>query len=158
MKFFSADFEPGIILLILWGLISWFTKKKRKKPQLQDAEPLPTAEEKEDIFSRLRKLQDHLAQDVDIFSGLREEEILPEDEGYIEPEDIIPEPAIEEDSTSWIDTHHISHETQPVPVKQKNWVNAVFSQQDGIKRAIVLNEILGQPRALKPFEECLFDA
>ena len=159
MKFFSADFEPGILFLLLWGLFSWFSKKKRKKPQQQDSEPLPTAEKKEDIFTRLRKLQDHLAHDVELAPGkMWEEGIPPEDEDYFEPVEIIPEPIEEEDSTSWIDKHHIQHEAQPVPLKQKNWVDTVFSQREGIKRAIVLNEILGQPRALKPFEEGLFDA
>ena len=155
MNFFSAHFEQGSLFLLLWGLLSWFSKKKRKKPQLQDSKPLPATEEKEDIFTRLRKLQDHLAQDVELAPGkMWDEEILPEDEDYFEPEKTIPEPVLEEDSTSWIDEHHISHETQAVPVaKKKNWVNTVFSQREGIKRAIVLNEILGQPRALKPFEE-----
>ena len=99
-----------------------------------------------------------LAHDVELAPGkMWEEGIPPGDEDYFEPVEIIPEPIAEEDSTSWIDKHHIQHEAQPVPVKQKNWVDTVFSQREGIKRAIVLNEILGKPRGLKPFEEGLFD-
>ena len=59
-----ADFNPGILLLLLWGLISWLTRKKKKKIDTDSNEVI--TKPKEDLFARLQKLQEHLSQEVDI--------------------------------------------------------------------------------------------
>jgi len=56
-----ADFNPSILFLLLWGLLSWFTKKKKKEANEVDSAAPKTVQKKEDIFARLKKLQDHLA-------------------------------------------------------------------------------------------------
>ena len=58
-----ADFNPAILFLLLWGLLSWFTKKKKKEARKNLTEDSGVKIEKEDIFTRLQKLQDHLAGD-----------------------------------------------------------------------------------------------
>ena len=74
-----ADFNPSILFFLLWGLLSWFTKKKKEDSQKVESEsPQPTSE-KENIFARLQKLQDHLANKVDILPLRPEEEYWEED-------------------------------------------------------------------------------
>ena len=80
-----AAFEPGIFFLLLWGLISWLTRKK-KKTKDKDSDKVvtkPTA----DIVARLQKLQEHLSQEVDIFPAVSEpieveEEYFSEEDKY----------------------------------------------------------------------------
>ena len=69
-----ADFNPSILFLLLWGLLSWFTKKKKKDSQKVESESPQPIPEKENIFARLQKLQDHLANKVDILPLSPEEE------------------------------------------------------------------------------------
>ena len=91
-----ADFNPAILFLLLWGLFSWFTKKKKKESLENLTEDNGLKIEKEDIFTRLQKLQDHLAGEVEIFPPKPEEESAEwEDEIFEEKPDFVPEPAIE---------------------------------------------------------------
>ena len=75
-----ADFNPSILFLLLWGLLSWFTKKKKKESRKAETDSPQTFQEKGDIFSRLKKLQDHLASNVDILPLKPEEEYWEEEE------------------------------------------------------------------------------
>ena len=75
-----ADFNPSILFLLLWGLLSWFTKKKKKETREVDLDPPKTVQKKEDIFARLKKLQDHLADKADILPLRLEEDYWEEEE------------------------------------------------------------------------------
>ena len=55
-----ADFNPGMLLLLLWGLISWLTRKKKKKIDTDSNEVI--TKPKEDLFARLQKLQEQLRE------------------------------------------------------------------------------------------------
>ena len=72
-----ADFNPAILFFLLWGLLSWFSKKKKDqlkekdKGEYSDMEP-SDMEPKEDLFTRLQKLQDHLSTEVEIFPSAPE--------------------------------------------------------------------------------------
>jgi hypothetical protein len=59
-----ADFNPSILFLLLWGLLSWFTKKKKQEAKEVELDSPQTVQKKDDLFARLKKLQDHLASNV----------------------------------------------------------------------------------------------
>ena len=67
-----AEFNPMILFLLLWGLLSWLTKKKKEQLKEKDQGEYSETQPKEDIFARLQKLQDHLSAEVDIFSSAPE--------------------------------------------------------------------------------------
>ena len=75
-----ADFNPSILFLLLWGLLSWFTKKKKKESRKVETDSPKTLKGKGDIFSRLKKLQDHLSSNVDILPLKPEEDYWEEEE------------------------------------------------------------------------------
>ena len=63
-----AEFNPAILFFLLWGLLSLFSKKKKDKLKENDKGKYSDLEPREDLFTRLQKLQDHLSTEVDIFS------------------------------------------------------------------------------------------
>ena len=87
MPMLLAEFNPMMLFLLLWGLLSWFSKKKKNQLKEKDQEEYSEMEPKVDIFSRLQKLQDHLSREVDIFPSApepveTEEEYFAEDNEY----------------------------------------------------------------------------
>jgi len=152
-----ADFNPSILFLLLWGLLSWFTKKKKKDSQKVESETPQPISEKENIFARLQKLQDHLANNIDILPLRPEEEYWEEDKiGFKEEtgpatvkEPSISSPTVEE--VVWDDSTPLYTEKSQIKVNAGNWLSSVITDKNNIKKAIVLNEILGKPRGLKPY-------
>ena len=152
-----ADFNPSILFLLLWGLLSWFTKKKKKDSQKVESETPQPILEKENIFARLQKLQDHLANNVDILPLRPEEEYWEEDKIDFKEktgpatvkEPSITYPTVEE--VVWDGSTPLSTEKSQIKVNVGNWLSSVIADKNNIKKAIVLNEILGEPRGLKPY-------
>ena len=151
-----ADFNPSILFLLLWGLLSWFTKKKKK--EAKEVEPISpqTVQKKEDIFARLKKLQDHLASNVDILPLRPEEEYWEEEKtevfGELEPE-LVQEPAMvypEKEEVAWDGSTQILPKS-PIKMDQRNWLSTIMGDGNHIKKALILNEILGKPRGLRPY-------
>jgi len=151
-----ADFNPSILFFLLWGLLSWFTKKKKKDVQKIESELPQSKLQKEDMFARLQKLQDHLANKVDILPLRPEEEYLEEDEidfqEKTEPafvqEPTISYPIVEE---SWDGSTSLSTKEPKIKTNVGNWLTSIITDKNNIKKAIILNEILDKPRALKPY-------
>ena len=152
-----ADFNPSILFLLLWGLLSWFTKKKKKEAREVDSAAPKTVQKKEDIFARLKKLQDHLADKADILPLRPEEEYWEEDEIDFQEET---EPAtVQEPSVSypiveevvWDGPTPLSTIKPQIKSNAGNWLYFVITDKNNIKKAIVLNEILGEPRGLRPY-------
>lgn len=151
-----ADFNPSILFLLLWGLLSWFTKKKKKEAKEVEPDSPQTVQKKEDIFARLKKLQDHLASNVDILP-LRPEEKYWEEEktevfGELEPE-LVQEPAMvypEKEEVAWNGSTPILPKS-PIKMDQRNWLSTIMGDGNHIKKALILNEILGKPRGLRPY-------
>ena len=155
----NADFNPSILFLLLWGLLSWFTKKKKKESRKVETDSPQTLQEKGDIFSRLKKLQDHLSSNVDILPLKPEEDYWEEEEADFlegavpimkkEPpaEYPVPEEIVWDGSTPPV--------TKPPQVEttQGNWLSSVMADKNNIKKAIILKEILGEPRAMRPYGE-----
>ena len=143
-----ADFNPSILFFLLWGLLSWFTKKKKKDSQKVESEsPQPTPE-KENIFARLQELKDHLADKADILPLRLEEEYWEEDEIDFQEET---EPAtVKEPSVSyptveevvWDGSTPLSTKKPQIKTNTGNWLSSVITDKNNIKKAIVLNEVL----------------
>ena len=147
-----AAFEPGIFFLLLWGLISLLTRKKKKQIDTDSNEV--TAKPKEDLFARLQKLQEHLSQEVDIFPAVSEpieveEKYLAEEDkyGFEEPE--ILEPQSE-------DVHEAEGYAFETAIKapttvHDNWLKKNLSRKLELRKLMVLRDVLGEPRSLNPY-------
>ena len=152
-----ADFNPSILFFLLWGFLSWFTKKKKKDSQKVESESPQPIPEKENIFVRLQKLQDHLANKVDILPLRLEKEYWEEDEidfqGETEPatvqEPSVGYPIVEE--VVWDGSTPLSTKKPQIKTNAGNWLSSVITDKNSIKKAIVLNEIMAKPRGLKPY-------
>jgi hypothetical protein len=151
-----ADFNPSILFLLLWGLLSWFTKKKKKEAKEVEPDSPQTVQKKEDIFARLKKLQDHLASNVDILPLRPEEEYWEEEKtevfGELEPE-LVQEPAMvypEKEEVAWDGSTPILPKSS-IKMDQRNWLSTIMGDGNHIKKALILNEILGKPRGLRPY-------
>ena len=149
-----ADFQPGLFFLLLWGLISWLTGKKKKKISTDSGEVETKPKSKEDLFARLQKLQEHLSQDVGIFPSVTqpaeaEEEYIDEenDYSYIEPE--ILEPALEDAHED--EEYVFTKDDTPIVAEPTNWVKKNLSRKSDLMKIMVLKEVLGEPRSLKPY-------
>jgi len=147
-----ADFSPGIFFLLLWGLISWLTSKKKKKIDTDSREVI--AKPKEDLFARLQKLQEHLSKEVEIFPSEPppveiEVENFAEDNGNGFDEPKILEPKLE-------DVHEAERYAFETAVKvpaegSANWLKKNLSCKSELRKLMVFKEVLGEPRSLKPY-------
>ena len=143
-----------ILFLLLWGLLSWFTKKKKEQLKEKDQGEYSEMKPKEDIFTRLQKLQDHLSTEVDIFPsapepGETEEEYFAEDNeyGFDEPEILETEPEDVHENEGYV------FETD-IKVSAKgsaNWLKQNLSGKSELRKLMVFKEVLGEPRSLKPY-------
>ena len=64
MPMFLAEFNPMILILLLWGLLSWFSKKKKKQLNEKDQGEYTEMESKENLFTRIQKMQEQLSKEV----------------------------------------------------------------------------------------------
>ena len=147
-----AAFEPGIFFLLLWGLISFLTRKKKKKIDTDSREV--TAKPKEDLFARLQKLQEHLSQEVDIFPSSSppmdtEEEYFAADNenGFDEPEILETESEDVHENAGYV----FETDIKVSPKGSANWLKQNLSGKSELKKLMVFKEVLGEPRSLKPY-------
>ena len=149
-----ADFNPAILFFLLWGLLSWFAKKKKNKLKEKDQEEYSEMEPKVDIFSRLQKLQDHLSREVDIFPSAPEpvetgEEYIAEDNeyGFEEPKILETEPEDVHENAGYV----FETDIKVSPKGSANWLKQNLSGKSELKKLMVFKEVLGEPRSLKPY-------
>jgi len=149
-----ADFNPAILFFLLWGLLSWFTKKKKDQLKEKDQEEYSEMEPKIDIFSRLQKLQDHLSREVDIFPSAPEpvetgEEYIAEDNeyGFEEPKILETEPEDVHENAGYV----FETDIKVSPKGSANWLKQNLSGKSELKKLMVFKEVLGEPRSLKPY-------
>jgi hypothetical protein len=140
-------------------LLSWFTKKKKKDSQKVESESPQSTPEKENIFARLQKLQDHLANKVDILP-LRPEEDYWEEEEADFLEDAVPamvtEPPAEypvPEEIVWDGSTPLATKPPHLETTKGTWLSSIMGDKNNIKKAIILKEILGEPRAMRPYGE-----
>ena len=147
-----ADFEPGIFFLLLWGIFSWLTRKKKKKIRTDSGEVI--TKPKEDLFARLQKLQEYLSKEAEIFPSVpkpveTEEEFIDEEYDYSFIESEILEPELEDlhaNEESVFETEIKTPAAEP-----ENWLKKNLSRKSNLKKLMVLKEVLGEPRSLTPY-------
>ena len=149
-----AEFNPMMLFLLLWGLLSWFFKKKKDQMKEKDQGEYSEMEPKSDIFTRLQKLQDHLSTEVGIFSSASEpveteEEYFAEynEYNFDEPEILETEPEDVHENAGYV------FETD-IKVSAKgsaNWLKQNLSGKSELRKLMVFKEVLAQPRSLKPY-------
>jgi hypothetical protein len=149
-----AEFNPMILFILLWGLLSWFTKKKKEQLKEKDQEEYSEMKPKEDIFTRLQKLQDHLSTEVDIFPSAPEpvetgEEYIAEDNeyGFEEPKILETEPEDVHANAGYV----FETDIKVSPKGSANWLKQNLSGKSELKKLMVFKEVLGEPRSLKPY-------
>ena len=152
-----ADFEPGIFFLLLWGLFSWLTGKKKKKIYTDNGAVETKPKSKQDLFARLQKLQEHLSQDEDVFSSATqpvEEENIDEeyDDSFIEPDILVPEQEDLHKNEEYVCTK----DENPLVTEHTTWLKQNLRRKSDLKKLMVIKEILGEPRSLKPYTEDYF--
>ena len=143
-----------ILFILLWGLLSWFTKKKKEQLKEKDQGEYSEMKPKEDIFSRLQKLQDHLSREVDIFPSAPEpvetgEEYIAEDNeyGFEEPKILETEPEDVHENAGYV----FETDIKVSPKGSANWLKQNLSGKSELKKLMVFKEVLGEPRSLKPY-------
>ena len=149
-----ADFNPAILFFLLWGLLSWLTKKKKNQLKQKDQGEYSEREPKADLFARIQKLQDHFSTETEIFplaaepTGAKEEYFTEDDENsFEESEIIVPSPKEERRDEGYVFNTDFKMPT----TLQEHWVNKNISQKSELRKLMVLKEVLGEPRSLKPY-------
>ena len=156
-----AEFNPMVLFVLLWGLLSWFSKKKKNQLKEKDKGEYSDREPKTDLFARIQKLQDHLSTEVDIFPSVSEpveteHEYFTEDDkyGFEELEIPISEPEdLRENEECVFET-----DIKIPATRQDHWLKQNLSQKSNLRKLIVLKEILGEPRSLKPYTGAYFQS
>ena len=143
-----------VLFILLWGLLSWFTKKKKEQLKEKDQEEYSEMKPKEDIFTRLQKLQDHLSTEVDIFPSAPEpletgKEYIAEDNeyGFEEPKILEIEPEDVHENAEYV----FETDIKVSPKGSANWLKQNLSGKSELKKLMVFKEVLGEPRSLKPY-------
>ena len=149
-----SEFNPAILFFLLWGLLSWFSKKKKDQLKEKDKGEYSDIKPKEDLFTRLQKLQDHLSTEVEIFPSAPEpmeieEEYFAEDNeyGFDEPEILETELNDVYENTEYL----LETDIKVSPKGSANWLKQNLSNKSELRKLMVFKEVLGEPRSLKPY-------
>ena len=149
-----AEFNPTILFILLWGLLSWFSKKKKNQLKEKDQGEYSDIEPKEDFFARSQKLQDHFSTESKIFplatepTRAEEEYFAEGDENSFEESEIIAQNLEEERR----DEGYVFDTDIKIPTtRQDHWIKKNLSQKSDLRKLMVLKEVLGEPRSLKPY-------
>ena len=149
-----AEFNPAILFFLLWGLLSWLSKKKKDQLKEKVKGEYSDMEPKEDLFTRLQKLQDHLSTEVDIFpSGPEHMEVeetyfAEDDEHSFEESEILkPMSNIVDETEQYVYETDVKAPT----AEHYNWLKQNLSGKSELRKLMVFKEILAQPRSLKPY-------
>ena len=145
-----AEFNPAILFFLLWGLLSWFSKKKKDQLKKKDNGEYPDMEPKEDLFTRLQKLQNNLSTGEEIFPSTPEP-VATEEEYFAENNEYgFDEPGILE--TEPEDVHENAGYVFKTDIKvSANWLKQNLSGKSELRKLMVFKEVLGKPRSLKPY-------
>ena len=156
-----AEFNPTILFVLLWGLLSWFSKKKKNQLKEKDQGEYADREPKTDLFARLQKLQDHFSTETEIFplaadrDGAEEEYFTEDDENSFEESKIIaPDPEEERRDEGYVFDTDIKIPT----TRQDHWLKKNLSQKSELRKLMILKEVLGEPRSLKPYTGAYFQS
>ena len=149
-----AEFNPAILFFLLWGLLSWFTKKKKNELKEKDQDEYSDREPNEDLFARIQKLQDHFSSESKVVPlsaepiGEKEKYFNQDDKDSFEESKIIVPGSEKErrDEGSAFETNIT------IPTFRKgHWLKKNIFQKSELRKLMVLKEIIGEPRSLKPY-------
>ena len=149
-----ADFNPAILFFILWGLLSWFTKKKKNQVKEKEQGGNSEIKPKANLFARLQELQEHLSEDLEILPKSSEymeveKEYPPENDEYVVEESEILTEEVEGVQESEV---YVNEPNLQIPTtKPHNWLKQTLSIKSELRKIIILKEVLGEPRSLKPY-------
>ena len=156
-----AEFNPAILFFLLWGLISWVAKKKKNQLKEKDQGEYSEKKPKADLFARLQKLQDHFSTEAEIFplatepTGAEEEYFTEDDKNsFEESEIIIPSPKEERRDEGYV----FGTDFKIPTTRQDHWLKKNLSQKSELRKLMVLKEVLGEPRSLKPYTGVYFQS
>ena len=155
-----AEFNPAILFLLLWGLLSWLTKKKKNQLKEKDQGEYSEKEPKGDLFARLQKLQDHLSTEMTFPLApesleVEEEYFAEDDENTFEGSEILA-PNLEEVKVD--EEYAFETDTKISAIRKNHWLKQNLSQKSKLRKLIVLKEVLGDPRSLKPYTGAYFQS
>ena len=147
------EFKP-ILFFLLWGILSWVMKKKKKQLKEKTQEEPKEIKLKADPFARIQQLQNPLSKVVDIFTTasnsveIEEEYFSKNDEhGFEEVETPIAEVGDLHRNERYVFETDIKSPT----TEKGNWLKQALSDKSELKKLMVLRKILGEPRSLKPY-------
>ena len=156
-----ADFNPAILFFLLWGLLSWFAKKKKNELKEKDQGEYSEREPKADLFARIQKLQDHFSTETEIFplaaepTGAKEEYFTEDDENTFEESEIFTQKSEE----IRVDKERVFETEIKISAKrQDHWLKQKLSRKLELRKLIVFKEVLGEPRSLKPYTGAYFQS
>ena len=156
-----AEFNPAILFFLLWGLLSWFAKKKKNELKEKDQGEYSDIEPKADLFARIQKLQDHFSTESNIFPlatepiGTEEEYITEADENSFEKSEII----VSEQGEECRDEGYVFDTDIKIPTTRRDhWLKKNISEKSELRKLMVLKEVLGEPRSLKPYTGIYFQS
>ena len=155
----QAGFEPGIFFLLLWGLFSWLTRKKKKKTSTDSDNVTTEPKSTEDFFTRLQTLQEHFSKEGEIFPSVQEpvkveEEYFSEDNLYDFKEPEIP--ATKPEEVHEEQDYDFETDIKVQDIEYDNWLKRNLSNKSELRKLMVLREVMGEPRSLKPYTGTYF--
>ena len=149
-----------MLFLLLWGLLSWFVKKKKDKLKEKDQGEYSEMEPKANLFTRLQKLQDHLSTEVEILPSVpapveAEQEYFTEDDDYGFEEVKIPvaEPEDLHENAEFV----FETDIKTSATREDHWLKQNLSGKTELRKLMVFKEVLGEPRSLKPYTGIIFN-
>ena len=149
-----AEFNPTILFLLLWGILSWITKKKKNQLKKNEHGKDSDREPKADLFARLQKLQDHFSNEAEIFpldpdpAVVEENYFSEDDKNSFEESKIFTPTSVEADK----DEKYVFETDIKIPTtEQDHWLKKNLSQKSDLRKLMVLKEVMGKPRSLKPY-------
>ena len=148
-----AEFNLSILFFLLWGLLSWFSKKKKNQLEEKNQGEFSEIDPKVDFYSRLQKLKDHFSTQEEIFplptKPIKEEKYFTEENenSFKEAQVILPDPMEKHiNEGDALQTNIIRS-----AAKQDCWIKKNLYQKSRLKKLIVFKEVLGEPRSVKPY-------
>ena len=156
-----AEFNPAILFFLLWGLISWFAKKKKNQLKEKDQGEYSDREPKADLFARIQKLQDHFSTESKIFplaaepTGAEEEYFTEDDENSFEESEILTPNSVEVQAD---EDYVFETDIKISTTRQDHWLKKNIFQKSKLRKLMVLKEVLGEPRSLKPYTGAYFQS
>ena len=149
-----AEFNPMMLFLLLWGMLSWLTKKKKNQLKEKDQGEYSEMEPKEDLFTRIQKLQDHFSNEAEIFpldpdpAVVEENYFSEDDKNSFEESKIFTPTSVEADKD---EKYVFETDIKVSPKRSANWLKQNLSGKSELRKLIVLKEILGKPRSIYPY-------